>query len=472
MAKLYALESADKDLLDAGKNNQMLIDKVLNYGKMTDGVSPTSITSDLLSQRQKLKEDINKQLSQKTPDGTATDDPDDSGDGDTDVPTESNEDPDKEEPTSDKTSDEDKTSEDDKDKNISDAANDEDSLDSVIGSGLKDDKKDSSGNTANESRTVGTSLSNVLNPLKTHFREYTTALEAYNLGSNKIALEEQPIVYVKESIIKTLENLTAMAFNYISNNDTFIKTKADSIKSLNERITILGELVQKRMYHFTNKMVQDKDILSAISCPGKSDIRETSKVLLRYIGNSNKAMMLILKNPYEQIKSSYVNADFASEGDDYVYKDILPGFGIIRMHCAHYKNYLTANMQDSQYYKLKSVKTDDLYSLNAIAITEDKELDYVFGVLDKLLVEISLGTDNLHLINAEFTKFVDNLKVKVFDINKDRYKNLNEVNIDENIKDFIKFKLAIESSYININTMIEYITGVLSVFDVVVELKE
>ena len=48
---------------------------------------------------------------------------------------------------------------------------------------------------------------------------------------------------------------------------------------------------------------------------------------------------------------------------------------------------------------------------------------------------------------------------------------MSTLGIDQKVKDFIKFKLSIEANYININLVIDYLTGVMTVLNETVELK-
>jgi hypothetical protein len=118
------------------------------------------------------------------------------------------------------------------------------------------------------------------------------------------------------------------------------------------------------------------------------------------------------------------------------------------------------------------VKTEDLFNLEAIGISEDRDLLSIMSSLDKLLVNIALGVDNLTGINTHFTTYVENIKALIYDVEHDKQKNLSELGLDSKVQDFIKFKLALETYYININTMMDYLTSAISVVNQCVELKE
>ena len=60
----------------------------------------------------------------------------------------------------------------------------------------------------------------------------------------------------------------------------------------------------------------------------------------------------------------------------------------------------------------------------------------------------------------------------IYDVQQDKHKDLAGLDIDSKVKDFIRFKLAIEAYYININLILEFMTSVMSVLNEVVELKD
>jgi len=476
MAKLFALED-----LDTSDNNELLIDKVLNYSKQEK--SQMSLTADILAQRNELKEQINKELNKEpeddqNPNASSTDDNDNpSSKDDTEDPDESKDNTDEnKEPTPEEKTEGNKNPE----ENSDDVGDDKDSIKSVIGSGLnnadnkkddntEDDKKDKP---STESFRSKIGLNDVFKPIKNSYSVYAASLSKYNLSTEQLSIKEQPVVYVKDSVIKSLEKLIEMANGYINNNLITTEKFTVSVKNYNEKITIFRQFVSQEKFHFTNKLINDRDILGNLLCPLKSDLIETSRILLNYVEDSTKSNTLLVNNDFSEIVSAYASKNFIVDGDDLMYKTVLPGFNIVRVHVENYKDYIKTDIENYQYYKIKTLKTEDLYSLNSITITEDKELNRLLDMMDKLLVNVSLTTDNLKDINTHFTKFIDEVKVIIFDINNDKYKDLASIDIDSKVKDFIKFKLAIESSYININTISDYLTTMLSVLNICVNLKD
>lgn len=475
MAKLFAMEEVD------ASSTKLLIDKVLE--KSEQPKSPLSLTSDLLQQRKDLQEEITKELG--NPDEEKPQESNDSNDDQQNNKQEQEKEEDKE-PTSDNQSDEQETSDNDSTDEKDDGEDpvEKDDIKSLVGSGLKGEepkekkespKEDKKEEPATESMVIKSHkttprLNNLFSPVSDYYSRYKHSLEAFNLSGNAIALEAQPIVYVKDSIIESLNNLVQLSNTYATSNEKFIETMGKSAASLNERITVFKGFVEREKYQFTQTLVKDPAILGNISVTGKSDIRDTVKILLNYLSNSDKATGLQLKNGFDTLSDSFNNSEYAVEAEDFVYKEMLPGFNLIRMHLDQYKNYLTTNIQNYQYYKLHVLKTEDLYSLNAISVTEDKELHYILDALDKLLVQLTMTVDNLTLVGKRYTAFIDEVKVLIYDIQNDKYKDLSSVGIDQKVKEFIQLKLAIESYYINSHMVIDYMTGVMSTLSQVVEL--
>lgn len=471
MTKLFALEDASPP-----NSTQLLIDKVIEQSKQPD--KPLSLTADILKQRQELQAEISKELSTPAnpPEGEkdSVDTPP-SGEEDKDPPTDA---PEQENPPQDPPRQE-GSPPDQSDDNAE--GEDKQTLQSLIGSGLAQKTQDAPlakvedtpKQPATESyRPPRPTLTNLFTPLRRRYEQYKVSLESFNLSSKAVALEAQPIVYVQDSVIESLNNLVTLSHTYLQSNEGFIATTSESTKHLNERITVFRQMVEQGKYQFTQTLVKDKDILAAVSIPEKSDPRDTVKVLLNYLNHSAKAVGLVLKNDFATLPDSYHNANFLTEDEDWVYRDVLPGFNLVRVHLEHYKNYLSTPLQNYQYYKLKVLKTEDLYSLNAIAVTEDKELEYILASLDKLLVHLSMTVDNLTLISTRYTSLIDEVKVAVYDVENRKHQDLTQVGIDAKVQEFIRLKLAIEACYIDAHLVIEYMTGMMEVLNTTVELSK
>ena len=468
MAKLFALEEEGKKV--DTEANDLLIDKVLKLAEKNK--DPVSLTADIIKQRQELKTEIQDRLNAEPEEGS-----DENGDGNGEENKEGEEDSEGGSGSDDAASSDSGNTDDKDNENLSSKADDKDSLKSMIGSGMSDDNggddKGGEDKSAQESLRLSgkpLNLSKVFAPLKKSYDKYLVSMESFNIPQ-RIAMEEQPIVYVKDSVLEALNNLVTVANNYIGKNKTFIDGNAESIKNVNERLTVLRQFIENRKYHFTHNLVNDQKLLAEVSVLDKSDPRETCKLLVTYIENSNKFINYVLNNDFNSIGSALSNAEFVSEEDDFAYKAMLPGFNMIRAHLDQYENYLKANIENFHYYQLKTFKTEYLYNLDAIGITEDKELDFVMTNLDKMLIDLSMSVDNFNVVNANLNKLIDEVKVFIYDVEQDKYSNLAELDIDSKVKDFIKFKLVSEAYYSNVTMLLSYILNLDTVINKCIELK-
>jgi len=462
--RLFAFES--EEVTDT--SNDLLIDKII--AKANQPKSPLSLTADLLKQRETIKTEVEKKLE----DSDKKEDTDEASDTETVSKPDNTEEENKKEDSSDETiSNKEETSNTDtedtsKEEDLGEAAEDKESLNNLIGSALP---KTSESKPSTESYQLN--LINIFKPLHLAQSKYLQNLSTYALESQAISINKQKVVYVKESVIESINNFISLSSSYIENNKTFIANTTNSVKTLNERFIVFKALVEAEKFHFTHKLVSDKDILSAYSIPGSSDFRATIKTMINYIEASTNAITTLVSNPFDQIESAFTTNNFVKDDTgDLSFKSIIPGFHLVKVHLEPYKSYLLVNPTDYQYYKLKVLKTEDLFNLSSIGIAEDKELLYIVENINKLLINISIAVDNLNGINVHFTTFIDELKVIIYNVEQDKQTELGNLGIDDKLKDFIKFKLAIEAYYININSILEYISVTMSILNAVVELKE
>lgn len=487
MSKLYSLED---------NSNDLLIDRIL--AKNNDlPKKPLSLTADILKQQEQITKEVSKQLTETkqedTQDTSTEEETSDSLTSDTEVSNDNQTKEDKEsskEDTADDTTqekeDEDEKSSSDDEKEISDSKDDEDEgsvadsqedLDKNIGSELS--KSNSPSPKPKEDKELATeslvTTSNIFTPVIKSYLGYRVSLEQYNLSKFAISVENKPIVYVKDSVLESLNRLILVSSSYIENNNNFVEAISRSFKELTERYAVFSTLVANRSYNFTNKLVSDKDILTNISFPGKSNPRDTIKVLNKYLANSIKSVSLLISNQFSDLISSFTNNGYISSTENkgnLAYEKTLPGFITVQITIPAYINYLKTKIDEYQYYKLKTAKSSDIFNLPSIGITEDKELDYVITNLAETISYVTTSIDSLSAMSSHFTEYITEIKAVVFDVGNNKYENLKDIGLDSKIQDFIKYKLAIEAYYININIAIDYITSITSVFDEVVELKD
>lgn len=461
MPKLFAFE-------EKASSNELLIDKLIQKSKQPD--SPISLTADLLKQRQEVAKEVDEELLKQK-------------EQEKEEPSEEEEEDGEEESGESDANDEEPEEEPKEDTGKSDesAADDEGDLKSLIGTGLNGDKDDNPKTDkadktekapATESYKPSQKLSRLFTPILHQYQKYCLSLEDYNLQDKAVAADKQAVAYVKEPVLASIKNLTTVSFKYSENITSFITTIGESILKLNERVTVLNSLVEANNYHFTHKLVSDKNILANVSYKDHSDPRETSRALLKYQQDSNTAISMMVNNSFADMKSAFLNANFVQQESELAYHKPIPGFNHVAVGLAPYTNYLKTKVEDFHYYKIKSSKAEDVYGLTAISITEDRDLEYIVKTISDLLISVTVSVDTLKGVNTNFENFTKDLKVLAYNVENDQYANMTELGIDERLQDFIKFKLALEASYININMVLDYITSILSVIDVCVELSE
>lgn len=450
MGKLFGFESTNT----SDDSNDLLIDKIISKSK--EPKSPMNLTADILQKREALRVEIEDKISD-----TSDTKPTESEEEPEDTTTESEED------TAETTEpkEESATPTDNKEE----VPEDKEAIKGLIGADLK--KSEPTEKPATESIVTPT-LRNVFDPIRIKHLEYTSSLARYALEGQATPIDKQPIVYVKEAVLESLKRLIALANLYTTNNEKFQAKTAKALTILNERIAVFKSLTENGKHHFTQKLVNDRDILVNLSYKEVSDPRDTIRTLVNYVTASNRATVQMVTNTFDKLSDSYITSGFEQGTDSLTYKAQIPGFNLVNVAIIPYTNYLTTKLEDYHYYRLKSLKTEDAYELSAISINEDKELMYVIEFLDKLLIAATISVDNLNDTTGHFNTYVEALKVLVYDIENNKFKNLAESGIDEKVQDFVKFKLAVECYILNINIVIEYMTSMMSVLNVTVTLKE
>lgn len=487
--KLFAMEE------DSG-DNELLIDKLLDKKKEEE--SPLSLTANLLKKRDQISKDVKDHIEKTEEEGTEGDSSQDSEGTEEPVDKkepvdkeESTEKP-KEESTEESTGTEEETKEEPKEDSKEDskeddegaAADSEEDLEALIGSEGGDKKP------ATESLKVGNSykkkvvvpnkkpvatLTNWNRPILESYSRYKLSLESIDPKATPVEEKEQPVVYVKDSVLESINNLTSLAFKYIDSNKTFIAKSSEVANKLTERLAVFTELVKAVRYNFTHKLIEDRDILSNICYKDESDLRDTSRSLSNYIKTSNSIASILSNNSFEQLRSSFLSSSFEQdkeESKDLIYSKPIPGFNEVRVSSVPYVNYLKTKLEDYHYFNLKTIKTEDLYDLSSISITEDKDMLYITEALNGLVRNLAISIDTLKGITDNFEKLVEQVKVIAYDVEKDQFKKLTDLNLDDKIKDFIRFKLIMEISYINIKLIESYVLSTFSALNIAVELKE
>lgn len=464
MSKLFALETESNKV----SGNDLLIDKLLDK-KEEEETSPLSLTANLLKQRNTINADIKEHIEQHEDKMEELEEGDDSTEEDEQDEEQTSESKEKE-------AEEDGKDAEDDSGDSADESDDDEDVEALVGSELNKDAPEDSAEgkgVATESHQQPVSLRNCFSPLHNSYQGYLIALESIAEGVTPIKDTEQPVVHVKDSVLESLNRLTSVAFTYVESNQAFIDKTSKAVTELNERVSVFATMVEEGKYHFTHKLVSDKDILANIALNnGHSSIRETVRALNTYTNFSNKAVTSVLSNEFEELRNAFLTQGFVEDDTDLVYAKPIPGFNMVKVGMVPYTNYLKTKVENYQYYKLKVMKTEDLYNLPAISVTEDKDIVYITESLQQLMFSTSVSLDSLTKINEHFTEFTDGLKVMAYNVENDQYKSLADLQLDNKVKDFIRFKLVMEVSYINVNLILDYMTSVISALNLVLELKE
>jgi len=486
------------------KDDKLLIDTLIEKTKKEE--ETVSLTADILKQREELKkkllEELNDQDKEVKDEVEGNNDSDkgdsdesDSGSGtlsdlsDSDRSDEEKSDESKDEKKEDeeKTEDEKKDSKEDDsvtfdsdgedEEDISSAADDKEKLKSIIGSGHKsssekekEPEEEKSSKPATEAYT--SSINDPFKPILDIYNRYLISLESINPNLKpQVKPENQPIAYTKDAVIKALNNLIKLANSYITKNKDFIDTISKSVKKINEKVVLYTTYVQEEKYQFNMKVVSNKDIIALVATNQSSDLRDNVRLLSSYITDSSKLGVKILNNSFEELKSIFQTNNFKETEDPllYEYKFMIPGFNLIKVQLDTYFNYLKVKVNEFNFYRVKMLKTEDLYNLPSITLDNDNDIKYIVNTLNELVISISMMIDNLNLINQKFSEFIDSIKVLIYDVENNKYSNLAELNIDDKIKDFIKFKLSMEVFITDINLIVEFFTGCESVLQETVD---
>lgn len=282
MKKLFSvsLESGDNDV---NPEDDLLIDKLINMEKKPKNIA--SLTTMLIKEKKELEEKLDEnndasgdeeklheELNEEKQEVSNEESDKENQEEELEEPSSENKEKipegDKEEESKDK-----EESDDDK----------EEKPDENEGNKEKD-SKDKEGKVSTES------LSPFL-PLQERYLNYVATLESLNMRKKALALESQPIVYLKDSVLKSLNTLIDLANSYIQNSEKTIRNNQLTAKSFNERFTIILNSIKNGNYKFTNKIIDDKETIERIATIDVYKLRDTIKLLISY---NDKTKSLIL----------------------------------------------------------------------------------------------------------------------------------------------------------------------------------
>lgn len=462
MNKLFSLEAIEEE-----KPGELLIDKLTNMNKTKkEGLS---VTADLIKERNQLKSELDKEFQKKQDEPSAKE-----GEGGGSA-SEDNSDADKDESKSEDnkpSGDGDSGDGGGSDGGDSTGAEDLDNLNSLVGSAKGGEPATESFRNKSTRAINISSLKSLFAPISQRYNEYCVSLESMNLSDQKKPPQEQPVAYVKEEVLKSLNGLINLAGRYVTNNESGITESSEGIKRLSEQLTVYEQYHGNEKLHFTSKLVSKDDIKTSLSVNEKSDIRETSAILAKYLESTVPLIDKLLTNPLEQFPSVLQTSGFAEQADSIDYKTILPGFYKVCAAFTPFTNYLETDYENYQIYRLKTFKLQDLYKLDHIALTEDKDFVAIMAKASSVVMSVGLCIDNLKTINDSYKNFIDKLKATVYEIEKGEKEKLADLDLDGKMKDFIKYKLVAELYTLNISMGIEFLTSLMSAFTILADIGE
>ena len=199
----------------------------------------------------------------------------------------------------------------------------------------------------------------------------------------------------------------------------------------------------------------------------------TSTALSKYLESGSALAVKLLQNPFEQIPDALAAAGYtADERGVFVNPQVLPGFTSMQASVVPFSNYIDAHYEEYQIYKVRVFKPQDLYSLPALSLDQDKDIKKLLSELDKILVSAGLILDNLKVVGDNYQQFIEAAKGIVYDVEKGTQINLAGLGLNEKLMDFIKFKLVTELYINDFDGAVQYLGSSLSALGQLVELSD
>lgn len=451
MGKLFSTEG----LNDSEKPDELLIDKLTSLRKTEQPGLP--LTAELIKRRNELQSELNKRFAKTSDDGGK------SGEDNEKEKTDQSEDS----KTKDQSSDENKSTEDNDSTKTSDTdgneAEDLESLNAIVGSAKT--------STESFKQPVSNTFKQGIKAIVDKYASYVLSLESMNLADQKQPITSQPIAYVKDEVLSSLNALIAMANKYIVNNQAAVESVSNGVKTILDSLTVYKEAYANHKLSFTAKLISDTGILGSLSVVGKSDLKETSGILLKFLEGVSPLIEKLLTNKLTQIPSILKTSDFVDNNGLLQYRYMLPGFFNVQVAYEPYTNYIKTNYEDYQFLRLRVMRIQDLYDLDHIAITDDKSFMSVLDKADKILMNVGLCVDNLKTVNDGYSSLIEKLKALVYEIEKGEKEKLTDIGLDEHLQDFIKYKLATELYLNSIKTATEFLTSLITAFGILLEVR-
>lgn len=492
MSKLFFISMEEnKDDVDPNiDTSDLLINKLMKYAKVKKESEGISVTADIVKERDKLKselkEEFNKEKKEDDDQGnTSNDSNEDNQDNNEDNnEQQDNKDNNKDNNTEDnKDSNEDSKNKDEEPTDEEEAASDPDKLESMIGSAVnnkdkdttdKDNSKDSNEKDplAMDSYREKLTLCKCLKPLQVSYKNYKNYLRE-KFALEALSIENIPIAYTKEDIIKTLNNLIQLSLNLKKYNEQMVEKRKNGLMTLNKTAAVITEAYKNDRLHIIFKVVEDRDLLFTLANEVDTNIPKSVRTLTKYLTNADNLIKSLLTNSLKNYNAMVQasNFEYSKEDGSYVYNELLPNF--TQVHLNEYKedNYLTTDVEEASCYKVVITKQNTIASLEPVQITKDNELSTLIKGCDELVINVSISLDNQLTVSKTLDEISNKLKTLIYDIENNVIKDYKSVKIEEKIDEIARLKLVSNFSSMNIDITLNFLTSLVAFLGIITEVK-
>lgn len=467
---------------ETGKES--VLDQVISIDKQDKADTPVSAVAEVIRQRDELKKQIESRIAEDSSvkqdsakEGDSTQDSEDGGGGDDmslDEDMDMGKDGEDEKPDSSK---DDKDSDEKNDKAKEENQKKEDEQSETDKTNKENDKAKELDKTAAECLTLirkdasqdyFASVKQSHAAYLLHARRYSSIKEA-----DRISLEEQPIVYTKDKVLQSLKAMVSTVAIYSKTIEQIFSTIGLTLKKYTEQITYYDEYSKTDRVTFTNKLVDDKDILLGLASSSSVDIKYSLRSLYKFNTAVVTLSKTILANPVDSLPGSFQTAGFTQDdtNTDFSYSDVLPGFLSIKANAPVYENYLRTKIEQYNVYALNISKTFDYYNTSPVGLDKIDDLKTTIDYAFKLITSLAVLADNIRALDNALRVTLDTVKVKIFDVENNKIQDLSSLDLDKVIHDVIKLKLVIETSLVTVKLNNTFIVALFRYLKETVALK-
>lgn len=489
MSKLFFISMEEnKDDVDPNiDTSDLLINKLMKYAKVKKESEGISVTADIVKERDKLKselkEEFNKEKEDDDQDNTSNDNNDDNDNKEQQDNSGSNENNDNNDSGNKEEDNKDSKPKDEEPTDEEEAASDPSKLESIIGSAHsnkdtdtsdKDTEKDSNEKDplAMDSYREKLTLSKCLKPLQVSYQNYKKYIKE-KFALEALSIENIPIAYTKEDIIKTLNNLIELSINLKKFNEQMVEKRKNGLMVLNKTAAVITEAYKNDRLHIIFKVVEDRDLLFTLANEVDTNIPKSVRTLTKYLTNADNLTKSLLTNSLKNYNAMVQASSFeySKEDGSYVYNELLPNFTQVHLNQYTQDNYLTTDVEEASCYKVVITKQNTIASLEPVQITKNNELSTLIKGCDELIINVSVSLDNQLTVSKTLDELSNKLKTLIYDIENNVIKDYNSVKIEEKIDEIARLKLVSNFSSMNIDITLNFLTSLVAFLGIITEVK-